>query len=237
MIAYFPPIHLLLLASILYGLASVLRFSCYIGLLDRPLFVAAIWGFCTGDWVLAIPLGIFFELFFMDLLGAGTYIPPSGVFSLLLCLFLAESFALNPQTVPVLLIMATLPLAALGARLEQWFRQRRVKLHNFFVEDGQMERPVSLLSITAAVSELWAGQVLLFVLVSLGLFWVGQAALAALDFLSLSLYLNPASTWPVTWPLLWLVGALGGILSLRVKKAFIAFALTFALLSMFLLKI
>lgn len=237
MIACFPPFHLLLLAAILYGLASVLRFSCYIGLLDRPLFVAGLWGFCTGDWALAIPLGIFFELFFMDLLGAGTYIPPSGVFSLLLCLFLADSFALNPQAVPILLVMVTLPLAGLGARLEQWFRQRRVKLHNFFVEDEQMERPVSLLSIVASVSELWAGQVLLFVLTGLGLFWLGQGLLAACNFFSLPFSLHSASAWPVTWPLLWLVGALGGVLCLRVKNAFISFALTFALLTILLLQV
>lgn len=236
MIAYFPPFHLLLLAAILYGLASVLRFSCYIALLDRPLFVAGIWGVCTGDWALAVSLGIFFELFFMDLLGAGTYIPPSGVFSLLLCLLLADSFALSPQAVPVLPVVATLPLAGLGARLEQWFRQRRVKLHNFFVEDGQMERPVSLLSIIASISELWVGQVLLFVLVSLGLFWVGQAALAVFNFLSLPSYLSSASAWPVSWPVFWLVGALGGVLSLRVKKAFVSFGLTFALLSVLLLQ-
>ncbi len=227
MFAVFPPMHILLFSSLLYAFSCIFRFSCYIALIERPIFIAIIWGICTEQWAISIPLGIFFELFWMDLLAAGTYIPPNAGLATLLCLMLHSSLSLDSHNVPLLLIMITIPIAYLGTKVEQYHRRRQIWIHNLFVEKGQMLVPVTFLTIVRSIAQLWIIQFLLFVF--LGVFAFFILNLIRLLPLPLSIEQN------VPWYILWLVAASGGLLSLRTKKALFSFCIAFGILGGLLL--
>ena len=226
-----PPLSYLALVASLFGLVCILRFSFYLGILERPISVAAIWGLCTGDWSLALPLGIFFELFWMDLLGAGTYIPPNANLPLLLCLFTQYILPLPGTNIPLILIILTLPTALLATRLEQWHRKRQINVHNRFVEDGKMEKPITFTVIARSLLELWLLQAALFAGLAITLFWLGSATITLSGTASGRILSSPN----LTWPTLWLVAALGGILSLRTRRAVLALGCTLIILCILML--
>ena len=231
-----PPLSWLALVAALFGLLCVLRFSLYLGIIERPISVAAIWGLCTGEWALALPLGIFFELFWMDLLGAGTYIPPNANLPLLLCLFTQHTLSASPAGVPLILIILALPTAFMATHLEQWHRKNQIHVHDQFVEDGKMEAPVNTRVIASSILKLWAMETVLFVGLAIVLFWL----CAGTNILFIQLFsplANPlANQLDITWPTLWLVAALGGILSLRTKRSMVALGVTLLILCIMLLR-
>ncbi len=223
-----PPLSWLALVAALFGLLCVLRFSLYLGIIERPISVAAIWGLCTGDWTLALPLGIFFELLWMDLLGAGTYVPPNANLPLLLCLFTHHVLSLGPVGVPLLLVVITIPTAFMATQLEQWHRNHQINVHDQFVEDGKMETPVHTGVIASSVFKLWIMETALFAGLAVILFWLGKIAITICGQMPSPLILS--------WPTLWLVAALGGALSLRTKRAMLALAVTLIILCIMLLR-
>ena len=223
-----PPLSWLALVAALFGLLCVLRFSLYLGIIERPISVAAIWGLCTGDWVLALPLGIFFELFWMDLLGAGTYIPPNANLPLLLCLFTQHLFAPSSPGVPLMLIVLALPTAFMATHLEQWHRKNQIQVHDRFVEDAKMEMPVNTWVIASSILKLWIMETALFAGLAIILFWLVK--------LTIALFGQMPSLLNLSWPTLWLVAALGGVLSLRTKRAMLALGVTLVILCILLLR-
>lgn len=69
--------------------AWIARSFCNIGLLERPITLGFLWALFTGQWMPAIHLAIFFELFWLDKFFIGSYIPPFAGFPLMLLLPLA----------------------------------------------------------------------------------------------------------------------------------------------------
>ena len=63
--------------------------------MDRPLCLALLTSWCTGDWALALPLGIIFELLWLDTLELGGVVPPYGGLSFLLAFPLCRHFGLT----------------------------------------------------------------------------------------------------------------------------------------------
>lgn len=101
------------------------RFTCIAGLVDRPLCLALLTSWCTGDWALALPLGIIFELLWLDTLELGGVVPPYGGLSFLLAFPLCRHFGLTQAgaaLLPLFLSMLAayaatwLELAAAGGR-------------------------------------------------------------------------------------------------------------------------
>ena len=123
MTSILPSVLPLLGAAALFGLATVFRFSFYAGFVERPVSIAIIWGLFTGDWELSLALGVFFELFWMDLIGGGTYLPPNANLPLLFCLFLSAVFrgqGVDIPNPPLVFIMLAIPLAFAGSRSNSW---------------------------------------------------------------------------------------------------------------------
>ena len=96
--------------------------------MDRPLFVALLAGWLTGDWALALPLGMICELFWLDVLELGSVVAPSGSFAFLLLFPLAHLWGLaGPDQLAVPLLLSLL-LGNLVAWAEQSLRVRQNKL-------------------------------------------------------------------------------------------------------------
>ncbi len=190
---------------------SLTRFACNTGLLDRPLTIGLLWGALTGEWTTAAGVSIFFELFWLDLFPAGTYIPPHGALSVFLCLSVSHLLGLSAahQVFPVMIL--SLPLAWFGSRLEHWQRTFQNKSYNQLIQWSREEWSSFRPKILVKRSMLQIG------LVNLALFMVAAVLLVAL------LQDTPQvgrlmPSW-VSWPLLWMVASIGGVLSLRIKRA------------------
>ncbi len=216
------PAPLLLGAIALYCFAAMFRYSIFIGLLDRPLVVGIIWASFTGDWLLTMQLALFFELFWLDLLYVGTYIPPFAAMSLLMCLLLMDSFGITAiQQMPLPLLLS-IPWALTGAAVERWTRQRQFMLYFSYVERGDAAR-LSMVPPRVFIQcliKLVVLQAIAFagcytITENLGrviIHWVGV----------------PAFSW-LNWGLLWTVGAaMGGFMALRTRRAYVVFMIAFA---------
>ena len=225
-----PPALPFLGAAVFFGLSCVLRFSFYLGFIERPVAVALIWGALSGEWEVSLALGIFFELFWMDLIGAGTYIPPNANFPLLLCLFLHSAFlaqGLNLAAPPLVPIVVAVPLAFVATSVEQRHRVNLNTLHERLVEDSRMDSSLDSKIIAAAVMRLWALETLLFAGFGLIFYWLFELLTFVLGH-----FPGPHN---LGWPALWLTAALGGVLSLRTRRAVCSLAVSLAILSVLML--
>ncbi|MCA1986237.1 MAG: PTS sugar transporter subunit IIC [Desulfovibrio sp.] len=193
-----------------------------LGILERPLCIAFLWGLCFGNMTAALGVGIFFELFWLDSIPAGTHIPPNSAFSTILCLGLLSHFSMPAPAELPLALAVSLPAARLGARLEGW---RRTVLNADYdrllrwaaaegspdgVSDPDMSSPGAV--IWKAVSRMVATNAIVCFVTFLAL----GLLLRWLDLPALSREMDLA----VTWGHCWLAAALGGALSLRNKRAY-----------------
>lgn len=226
-----PPILPLLGAAVLFGLATVLRLSFYVGVLERPISIAILWGIFTGDWALVLCLGVFFELFWMDLIGAGTYIPPNANLPLLLCLFVVHAFAGQGFFIPdppLVLIVLAVPLAYIGSGFEQRHRKKLISIHEQLVEERQMDKAIPTAVIFSAMGRLLFKESLLFILLGL------------LIYLLFVLLIHVFGSFPgpvnLSWAVLWMTALLGGLLSLRTRRAVISLSITLGIFCILLLQ-
>lgn len=183
------------------------------GFLDRPLFIGILFALVLDPDLPFIGIGIFFELLWLDLIPVGTYIPPQSQLAAFVC---AEAAALlqvhEPERVAPLLLLA-LPVAWLGSRVETAHRSRQNLVHDTLVS-------------RAAPTETGGGaDPGGYVLRSLGLYAVIQGCLCLIA--SLCIYSLGAAVltyWPAQygpgWPEIWGGALLGGLLALRLKRAY-----------------
>ncbi len=94
-----------------FVLSSIARSSISIGLLDRPLVAALLYGFATNSLEFALPLGAVLELFWLDILRLGAIIPPSGTLSFLLLYPLCLIFNWQAPSQFAIPLLVCLPLA------------------------------------------------------------------------------------------------------------------------------
>ena len=209
----------LLLGICLYGVFALARSSISLGLLERPLAMSFFWGLFTGEFSTALSLGVCCELFWIDDLNVGTRVSTSGTLPLLISLVLINfsefgAFPTDPQHLGPVLVFS-MPLAWFGKRAEMFVRTLQVREHTIFVEKRR----------GAAVP----GYIFLIIL---GRLFVIQSivfciSLAVLGFIFLG-YRRITGELPVipdmNWYILWTISAMGGIISLRAKRAYIVFS-------------
>lgn len=206
------------LACAFLCVVSLARFALNLGFLDRPLIIGMVWAALTGQWETAVPVALFFELFYLDLFPIGTYIPPHGPFAVLTTLALMQIFHIDQPPLAALLIFLSMPAALLGRRLEQRHRQWQNIGYTRMLQSTRpgQERIVSLLRLVSnALVQSSVIQAAAFLLV--------MALLVPLvDWLLLHLRTRVLMT-PLTWPHLWMLGTLGALLSLRVRRVYAVF--------------
>lgn len=198
-----------------FALFSLFRYSISIGLLERPLVIGLFWGFFTGDYTTSLYIAIFFELFWLDLIPVGTFIPPHLTAATFSALSLTTYFGLENPARIMGILFASMPLAWLGTRLEGLLREQEQGNHNKLLNWARNPQsrhyPATLVTrslfrmfIIYAVTFFIAITVLRYLFQ--GLFTIYPGVLASID---------------VTWAHLWVAATLGGLMALRLKRAYV----------------
>jgi PTS system mannose-specific IIC component len=188
------------------------RVAIDLGFIHRPLFAALLWAGLSFNLQPALSAGIFFELLWLDLFPAGTYIPPQALFSLAATLTILACLPDADMRTTVLVVITTLPLAYLGAWIEQIYRKRQNAGYNQLLIWNRKGNTGIF-----APHRLTARALVEFFLLNFFLFW--------LCLVPLLIGLKAVRPWIAggpqpTWTMLWIAACAGAILALRVRKAY-----------------
>lgn len=211
-----------------FALLTLCRFAVNLGFFERPLFVGFLWGMLTGEWTVSLYLSIFFELLWLDLFPVGTYIPPNAIFPLLLTLCASRYFSVNSPELLVIPLAISLPAAMLGAQIESFQRRSRNRSYNRLIRWGRSAVDARLLRtfpernspgvlITVSLLQIFLLHFIFFSAYMLVL--IGTIRLISAHSGHLPV------VYGVTWVHIWLVGIIGCVLSLRLPRSWVVFAI------------
>lgn len=170
-------------------------------------------GWLTGRWDVALPLAVFLELFWLDVIRLGAIAPPSGAISFLLLFSSSLLLALEvPGELP-LPLMLCVPCAYAVSLLERRLRERT----NARIDDvaawcaGQGGLSPSRVVLGSLARQAAANGVLFLVCFALA---VGTLYVVRNTF---GLPVAPGLSWNVLYGL----GLLGAVLALRTRRAYV----------------
>lgn len=199
---------------------SGLRFTLNLGVIERPLVFGPLLGLVLGDTGDGVAVGLFFELFWLDLIPAGTYIPPNALLSVCVTLGLMRHFGLNGAGECVPALALGIPAAYAGAWLERMQRSWQDRGYNRLLAWAKGSERGSQPHVIVRYS--------LIQLAASNLLLVMVCMLAALSLLGVVIHLAGHALFAplshFSWPMLWITASVGGVLSLRVKNAYRTFA-------------
>lgn len=172
----------------------------------------AIFGLATGELATGLGIGLFFELLWLDLLPAGTYIPAQGQFATLMALVLVEVFGLHGSPLLVIALVVALPAGPFGAMLEGIVRRLNDRSYDLVISPqhadagGVLTRSVGVgLARTALF-----GFVAFVCYGVLAVYITGKVLVMLTPLLAPAVLAAPVAYWR-----LWLVASVGASLSLR----------------------
>ncbi|MGM0758536.1 MAG: PTS sugar transporter subunit IIC [Thermodesulfobacteriota bacterium] len=197
-----------------FGLFTQSRSSINTGFLERPITVGLIAALLTGQWTQCVGVGIFFELLWLDLFPAGTYLPPQRILSTLLVCCVLSVLSLTWPSLVVIPILCALPAASLGTFLEKRLRLVQSENHTRLVDWAGQSSSVSFPAFMIWTS---LGKK---IVVESGLFLVLAVLVTSFTAAFQSVLSTAQPPWDVRWPHLWTVALLGAILSVRIRKAY-----------------
>ncbi len=192
-------------------LAGAVRSTCILGLVDRPLCIAFVLGAFTGDWQLALPLGIIIELCWLDVIELGSVIPPYAGLTFLLAFPLCRHFGMMSPGQAILPLLLSLLAACAAAWCE---RQQRLALNPMIAAVSPTSQLGGLSPERAVLS---AG--LRRALVQFLLYTVSFGVISIVLFL-FQKNGNMPSLAGISWHELYGVALLGALLSLRTHQAY-----------------
>lgn len=160
-------------------------------------------------------VSLVFELLWLDLIPAGTFIPPNPAAGNLTALTLMTAFGLSGASQAVFPILLGMPLAWLASGLERLHRSWQNSAYNTlqgWLRPGRQD-------------DYDPGRLVRRALVQAGLsyfmfFAVGAGVLSVLAGQLLSRGLMRPAPGTFGWGALWLLASLGGLMSLRVPRAY-----------------
>ena len=201
-----------------FVLALTGRSVCNCGFVERPIVLGAGWWLVTGEPEPALPLAVFFELFWLDLFPIGSYVPPMAAFPFLLLMALSGIMGwIDPVTLAFPLAVS-LPLAYAIPVLEQALRDMQKSASSLLYEASSGDFPLGGLP-----GRLVCQSALLYLAVGMAAFaGVYAGVRAAFTLAPVQSFLIPLD---VDWPVLYIIAAIGGLLSLRIRRSFIVFGL------------
>lgn len=201
-----------------FVLFSLFRFGLNLGFLDRPLVIGLFWSAVTGRWEIAMPVALFFELFYLDLFPIGTFIPPHGPFALLVTLTLAQIHSVDQPAPAVVLIMLGMPAALLGSKLEERHRQWQNLGYTRMLQSTKQghEKIVSAAGLAR-------NALVQACIIQGAAFFLVMAVLAPFAEWVLLHVGGHVLAMPVSWAHVWMLGTLGAVLSFRVRKVYAVF--------------
>ncbi|MFK4765004.1 PTS sugar transporter subunit IIC [Desulfobaculum sp. SPO524] len=197
-------------------MSSLGRFAVTVGILERPMVQGLIWGIVTGDMTLALSVSAFFELFWLDLIPAGTFIPPNAAAANLAALTLVHFFGFSTPAEVVFPLLFSLPLGWIAARVEY--------LHRNF-QNASYNSLQAQVGLSASPGDYAPGRLVRRSIMQMGVlsFAFFEASVLVLivivNFFLMRGFLHlPADA--VTWGHLWIAASIGPLLSLRSAKAY-----------------
>ncbi|WP_027721901.1 PTS sugar transporter subunit IIC [Maridesulfovibrio zosterae] len=201
-----------------FAVFSLFRFTINPGLLERPLVVGALWGAVTGDVATSLKIAVFFELFWLDNIPAGTYIPPHILASTFAALALTTSFAFTEARQVMIIILACLPLARIGAWLDSslrsWHNRGYHRLLNW-ARRGKTGESVPANLVLQSILRTFATSWLFF--------WTSTIILHYMLCIFFHKWGPVVAGVDMKWSFLWIAASLGGLLGLRLRKAYATF--------------
>jgi len=201
-----------------FALFSLFRFSVSLGLVERPLVVGLFWGLFVGNLESSLFIAIFYELLWLDFIPVGTFIPPHMTAACLTALTISNYFGLDSLPLIALPLMAGLPMAWLGAKLERVMRDRLNRSYNGVLQwvrkplDVGVPGRLLLASLASKVLANW-----LF-------FLVGAGALALITRFVLGQYGPLLASLKLSWNHLLIAASVGGMLALRLRSLYVSVA-------------
>lgn len=201
------------------------RRACSIGLVERPLVIGLCAGLVTGHSDIALPLGIIFELFWLDVIPLGAVIPPVASLNFFMVFCLALVFDWHNPAQFVLPLLLTLPCAWLGAAVERWQYTRNdtalEPLQLWMQGENKGQSPAQIIARSLLQTACMQG--MLFLL----LFSAAYALLrGGLD----DWFVTFFTTDQVTWTILYGFAAVGAIVALRTRRAYVMLVACMAVL-------
>lgn len=197
-----------------FALFSLFRYSISIGLLERPLVVGLFWSAFPGDYTTSLYIAIFFELFWLDLIPFGTFIPPHLTAATFSALALTTYFGLDHPARIMGVIFASMPLAWLGAKVDETLRERGSGNYNKLLTWARNPQSENLPGSLILQSVAWN-----FIL-SWSTFFVAILILKYFFEIFFSMYPGLLTSIDITWSHLWIAATLGGLMALRLKRAY-----------------
>jgi PTS system mannose-specific IIC component len=175
----------------------------------------------------ALAVSIIFELFWLDLIPAGTFIPPNAAAANLGALAIIHFFGFRTPSETVFPILLCLPLGWVGARVEDIQRRWQGAGYERLLawSTGHSARPYP-------PGRILLSSVLQSVVLDFVFFTVAVVALIALvGLLTSHGLLRPPRNF-LSWGHLWIAASFGGVMSLRSERAYSMLAAGIALVTL-----
>lgn len=168
----------------------------------------------SGDYAIALSIAIFFELFWLDLLPVGTFIPPHLTLVTFSTLSLVTLFDLNLPGKVMIVILLCMPLAWLGAWMEGRLRQGQNRAYNKLLNwSRKPDNPT-------VPAQLILRSVGYTFIASLFIFLMCMAAYVQIMPALIKISQDLLHYHNVTWPHMWIAASVGGVMALRVQRAY-----------------
>jgi PTS system mannose-specific IIC component len=201
-----------------FALFSLFRFSVSLGLVERPLVVGLLWGLFMGDLETSLYVAVFYELLWLDFIPVGTFIPPHMTAATFTALTLNNFLGLTSLPLVCLSLVAGLPMAWLGARLERTMRDRLNRSYGGVLQ--WVRKPTD----ASVPGRLLLGTLGSKVLFNWGFFLMGAGGLALLATFVLKQYGPEIASIQISWNHLLIGASVGGLLALRLRSLYISVA-------------
>jgi len=199
-----------------FALFSLFRISVSLGLVERPLVVGLLWGLVSGNLETSLYCAIFYELLWLDFIPVGTYIPPHMTAATFAGLAIGTYFGLDSPPLVFLALIAGLPMAWLGGKLDRVLRDRLNRSYGLVLQWLRKPHDVDM------PSRMLAGVLVSKLLVSWAFFLVGTGLLAAAVRFILDHYTGQLAGLQLTWSHFLIAASIGGLLALRLRSLYLA---------------
>lgn len=210
-----------------FALFSLFRISISLGLVERPLVVGLLWGLCGGDLQTSLYCAIFYELLWLDFIPVGTFIPPHMTAAAFSGLAISTYFGLDSPPFVFLALIAGLPMAWLGAKLDRTLRDRLNRSYGLVLQ--WLRRPHD----ADMPTRMLAGVLVSKLFVSWAFFLAGTGGLALAVRFILDHYAGSLAGLQLTWSHFLIAASLGGLLALRLRSLYVSVAVGALVLGIF----
>lgn len=167
-------------------------------------------GWFTGQWDVAVPLGIVLELFWLDVIPLGAVLSPTGALPYLLTFSMALLFGIRTPDQLVFPLFFTMGCAYVSVALERRQRVRANALAETMVASEGRLSPDAVVYASLAGRAMQQG----------ALYVLCFGALYGLLRLTVLLPAGIPVVPGITWNVLFGVGSVGALLALRTRRAY-----------------